>query len=279
MADALPEIERALDEVTKARQSVARGRSKQVHSVDEIDRLKSVSFAWFQTHRPCIAVHPSCPDVTAVDAAYRSVMEATGKHAARTTYLDGLADAKQALLALRNAVAATPSNWTPPGAAAAASLLIDPSPNFAPLAADPKMQSILNRRWAEVQQCIGCKAPLAATVMMGGLLESLLLARINSSPNKSAVFTAKSAPRDKMGKALPLAEWNLAKMVEVAHELVWISKSAKDVGNVLRDFRNYIHPHKEYSENLAISEHDVGMFWQVTKLISHQVLASSGKSP
>ncbi len=115
------------------------------------------------------------------------------------------------------------------------------------------MQAILHRRWDEVQRCIRVNAHLAATVMMGGLLESLLLARINASPIQSAVYTAKQAPRDKANKTVPLNEWKLAQMIEVAHELRWITKSAKDVGHVLRDFRNYIHPHKEFAAAVVIS--------------------------
>jgi hypothetical protein len=72
---------------------------------------------------------------------------------------------------------------------------------------------------------------------MGGLLESLLLARVNLEPNKGPVYTAKSTPKDKAGKAMPLSEWKLVAMVGVAHEVGWITKSAKDVGNILRDFR------------------------------------------
>jgi hypothetical protein len=53
------------------------------------------------------------------------------------------------------------------------------------------MQEILARRWSEVHACIGANANLAATVMMGGLLETLLLARINVVVNKAAIFTAK----------------------------------------------------------------------------------------
>ena len=155
----------------------------------------------------------------------------------------------------------------------------DAVPNFAPLAVDPIMQIILERRWDEVQRCIAGKANLAATVMMGGLLESLLLARINSSPNKRAVFTATAAPRDKTAKTLSLPDWKLINMVDVAHELTWITKSAKDVGNVLRDFRNYIHPHKEYGDGVTILDEDARMFWEVTKSISRQVLNSVGKSP
>ena len=68
-------------------------------------------------------------------------------------------------------------------------------------------------------------------------------------------------------------------MVEIAHELGWVTKSAKDVGNVLRDFRNYIHPHKEHTDNVLIVDEDARMFWEVTKSISRHVLTSVGKSP
>lgn len=63
-------------------------------------------------------------------------------------------------------------------------------------------------------------------------------------------------------------------MVEVAHELTWISKSAKNVGNILRDFRNYIHPNKEHADGVRISFDDARMFWDVCKAISRQVLFS-----
>jgi hypothetical protein len=279
MNDAFAEIGASIAEVTKARQSVARKKSKQVFSADEIDRLKAVAYAWFRTHRACVLAHPSQPDLQGVDAAYQTVMEATGRHAARRTYTQALLQAKRSLVEVRSFVAATPVALSPPISAPAPVASSDAPPSFAPLAADPTMQTILTRRWGEVQQCIGSQAHLAATVMMGGLLESLLLARINSSPNQTAVFTATNAPRDRAGRTLPLADWKLVKMVEVAHELGWISKSAKDVGNVLRDFRNYIHPHKEYTDGVAISGDDACMFWEVTKAISRQVLKSVAQPP
>lgn len=275
MADALSAVEAAINEVTKARHAVTREKSKQVFSRVEIDHLKSVAFAWFQTHRPVIGSHPSQPNLSDVDLAYRTVMDSTGKHASRTTYADALRDAKHALVETRGFVAAN-FHAAP---VATANVTTDAPPNFAPLAADPNMQLILQRRWDEVQRCLASKSNLAATVMMGGLLESLLLARIISSPDKSAVFKAKLAPRDKAGKTLTLPEWKLVHMVEVAHELAWITKSAKDVGNVLRDFRNYIHPHKEYTDGVYISDEDARMFWEVTKSVTRHVLASVHKTP
>jgi hypothetical protein len=275
MDHALAEIGAAIEEVTKARQSVMRRKSKQVTSADEIDRMKSIAFAWFQTHRRLLVNQPSCPDLVPVDSAYQEVMEATGRHAARTTYAKALLTAQQALVAIQSAVAMALA----PTATATTDQTTDEAPRFAALVADAQMQAILTRRWNEVQLCTNATAYLAATVMMGGLLESLLLARINASPNKAAVFKAKHAPTNRGGTTFALSDWKLVHMVEVAYELGWITKSAKDIGHVLRDFRNYIHPHKEHTDGIQISADDAGMFWEVTKSISRQVLGSVGKSP
>lgn len=271
MADTLSAVEAAIDEVTRARQAVMRGVSKQISSSDEIDQLKSVAFAWFKSHQPVVKAHPSQPDLSNVDSAYCTVMDSTGHYTSRTTYADALLLAKKSLIETRSFIVAN-LHAAPP-------TTTDAPPNFAPLAADANMQIILQRRWDEVQRCLVSKSNLAATVMMGGLLESLLLARINSSPDKASVFKAKSAPRDKAGKTLALPDWKLVHMVEVGHELTWITKSAKDVGNVLRDFRNYIHPHKEYTDGVSILDEDARMFWEVTKSITRHVLSSVGKTP
>jgi len=63
----------------------------------------------------------------------------------------------------------------------------DIPPDFSKLIADPQMQQILKGRWIECTSCIAANAPLAATVMMGGLLEGLLLARINRETNKAPI--------------------------------------------------------------------------------------------
>lgn len=275
MTDALGAIEAAIAEVTKARSSIRKKSSTQVSAAEEIDLLKSVAFAWFETHRPNVNGHGSRPDLSAIDSAYRLIMDSTGRRASRTLYSASLLHTKRLLVDLRSFVASN-LHVAP---LLAATPTVDTPPTFMSLAPDPNMQLILQRRWSEVQRCIATRANLAATVMMGGLLESLLLARINASPDKSGVFAAKAAPRDKGGKPLSLPNWKLVHMVEVAHELAWVTKSAKDVGNVLRDFRNYIHPHKEFTDGVLILEEDARMFWEVTKSISRHVLGSIGKTP
>jgi hypothetical protein len=145
------------------------------------------------------------------------------------------------------------------------------------------MKVILERRWNECQSCVRAEAPLAATVMMGGLLEALFVARANLMTNKTPLFRAKATPIDaKTKKPLVLTEWTLRPYIDVAAELGWISSSGKDVAAVLRDYRNYIHPEKERAHGVRLNEHDSSMFWGVTKSLTNQLLASVGaaaKSP
>lgn len=275
MSEAIDHLESAIAEVTKARNSVMRGTSRQVTSADERDRLKSVAFAWLKTHRP----HVSVSDLSTVDDVYQRILDSTVKHAARSTYVKTLKQAKDALVAVRRQLLSTPPETSVEAIRFVGEFRHDPAPDFSPLGSDASMQAILQRRWNEIQNCISAEACLAATVMMGGFLESLLLARINLTSNKKRLYTAKSTPCDKAGKPLGISDWKLVAMVEVAHEVGWITRSAKDMGNVLRDFRNYIHPHKEHSEALVLGDEDVRMFWDVSKSICRQILGSAAGEP
>ena len=143
---------------------------------------------------------------------------------------------------------------------------------FDGLVGDPKMQLILQRRWTECVNCIQADAPLAATVMMGGLVEALLLARVNRETDKKPIFTAKTTPKGDDGKPLQLKEWTLKHYLDVLHEVGWIGSSAKDVGAILRDYRNYIHPNKEYSHGIQLELGDARLFWEITKAICRELL-------
>jgi hypothetical protein len=108
--------------------------------------------------------------------------------------------------------------------------------------------------------------------MIGGLLEGLLLARVNRENNKTPIFTAGASPKDKQNKTLPLKDWTLQDYIAVAHELKWITVAAKDVGVVLRDYRNYIHPQKELSHGVSLTTPDAVILWEIGKSISRQLL-------
>ncbi|MCG8673385.1 MAG: hypothetical protein MI867_28605, partial [Pseudomonadales bacterium] len=104
----------------------------------------------------------------------------------------------------------------------------------------------------------------------------LLLARFNKEQNKGVIFSPSKAPiSKKTGKTAPLQEWTLRHYIDVAHDLKWISHSAKNVGEVLRDYRNYVHPYKQMSHGVELDSHDAELFWGITKSITNQLIAKS----
>jgi hypothetical protein len=261
-------IDAAIQEVSTVRSFVSKIRSKQISGVDAISSLKATALAWFRTHRPVVAANDLNVDLKAVDEQYTIILNSTAKHAARATYRAALFNAKKALVALRTAILTSP--------ASPAGTTDDLAPDFSPLAGNEEIREILTRRWHECCKCVAADAHLAAIVMMGGLLEALLVARANKMPVKDALINAVSAPKDKTtGKTLNYQEWMLDSYIKVAHELHWITESAKDTADVLKEYRNYIHPEKERRHGIVLALNDSSMFWQVTKALVRQLLMST----
>ena len=267
MTDSLQDIEAAIQQTETARRLIARKKTKQVSSSDERVTLKATALSWFQTHRQCVVGCVDAALLAPIDDRYRRILAGTERKTLRTRYLFDLKLAKNALVKLRSDVVLV--------SAGSRSVTTDKSPDLSPLIHDSAMQNVLRRRWQETLVCIEAGAHLAATVMMGGLLEALLLARVNQFTDKKPIFTAKAAPRDKNNKTRALKEWTLKDYIGVARELKWISHATRDVGEVLRDYRNYIHPYKELSHGVEISGRDTQMFWEVSKSIAQQVIASA----
>lgn len=263
-------VDAAIAEVEKARKRVSKSTSKQVFKADEIDYLRAVAYAWFRSHRPVIAGRVSDTLLGNVDQCYRRVLDATAKTAARTTYAAALKEAKKFLAAVRGDVVIPRGD--------AASEVPSPAPDFSSIVADSQMRAILAERWDECVKCVKAGAYLAATVMMGGLLEALFVARANQLSDKSVLFKAKATPMDpSTKKPLPLPQWTLRPYIDVGHEIGWISRSGKDVAAVLRDYRNYVHPEKQRSHGVTLNEHDARMFWDVTSNLTVQLLGLGKK--
>lgn len=262
-------IDSAIREVEKLRKTLRRKSSPQVWSDEERSLISATAYSWFQKHREALKPLVDSDSLTSADGIYQAILAASGRNSLRSKYSADLKRLRQLLVDIRSKHAVTLAE-------SALKRTSDQAPAFGPLISDEQMQRILTRRWRECVACIGANAPLASIVMMGGLLEALLLARINTEPKKDRVFKASSTPRDKTsGKTLPLKEWTLHDYIDVAHELDWISRSAKDVGEVLRDYRNHVHPYKEASHGVVLERKDAEVLWEVSKMLSQQVLKST----
>jgi hypothetical protein len=266
MEQAYQAVESAIRETTNLKNYLAKDKSNQVRSSEERLVIKATARTWFANHKPVIVAVHDGPALKASDELFEKFLEYSERHILRSKIRRECKEVISLLVQVRAAIVRIDSSQL--GGAS------DKPPDFSPLVQDAAMQEILNRRWAECLVCIGNDAPLSATVMMGGLVEALLLARMNRESNKAPIFTANTAPR-KDGKTLPLTEWTLKGFLDVAHELKWVSNSAKDVGVVLRDYRNYIHPNKELTHGVNLNPDDARMFWDVCKNISREVIASA----
>jgi hypothetical protein len=265
-------IDAAIREAMTARTLVSKIKPKQVRGVDAIASLKSTALTWFNTHRPVITSANVDIDCTVVDGPYTTVLNSTAKYAARKTYLDALLEAKNALVALRASALTAPALPEPENTD-------DIAPDFTPLAANEEMRTILTRRWHECCKCVNAEAHLAAIVMMGGLLEALFVARANKMPVKTPLVNAISAPKDKTtGKTVNYHEWMLDSYIKVGHELNWITHSAKNVADILKEYRNYVHPEKEMRHGVTLGFNDSQMFWMVTKSLVRQLLTSASST-
>lgn len=262
-------IDATINEAAVARKRVKKVNSNQVRGVDDIATLKATAQTWFYTHRPVVTAGAANLDLIAIDACFTIVLDATAKHATKATYLKALDDAKAALIAARTTALVSP-------AMGSASNSDDIAPDFSSLAGNQQMRDILTRRWNECAKCVKAEAHLAAIVMMGGLLEALFVARANKMPDKTPLTSAKNAPKDKAtGKSTNYQDWMLDSYIKVGFELKWITESAKDLADNLKEYRNFVHPAKELRYGVTLGFNDSSIFWQVTKALARQLLLSA----
>jgi hypothetical protein len=204
----------------------------------------------------CLTADGRAPTIQTIEAVEREIASQAFIKTAKEAVATALAAPRQQTSALPQPVA------TP-----------DTPPLFTTISPDPELQQLLTNRWKECVGCVEHDLALSATVMMGGLLEGLFLVRIEGLPDKAPVFKANSAPRDKTtGQTLRLKDWCLSDYIDVAHELAWISETYRDVGEILRDYRNYIHPHKEHRHKKRISPADSKMLWEISKHMARELL-------
>lgn len=252
-----------LEDSNKIFRAISQARTQRISSQEIRSHLRAVGFAWFKSYRQNYHESAFSDSLSVLDLEYRALIDAAEKRPQKDNILRHLKRIQSVLKQVRVQALCT----APPITARS-----DVPPSFSSLVSDPFMQSILLSRWTECISCISADAPVAAIVMMGGLLESFLLARINKEPNKQPIFQAKSAPKDKSGNVRPLKDWMLRDYIDVAYELLWIPKSAHGISDVLRDYRNYIHPYKQFSSRTILTSKDAQVLWEVFKTIARQLL-------
>src|SRR5216683_173653 len=174
-------INAALKEAQRLRNRTKKEKSLQVKG-SEREIIKATALAWFNNHRKPLTAVFTTADLAEIDKLYQRLFAASHKVVLRSIHLDILKQITQTLVEFRssNVIRLSEASFAPPTP--------DVPPNFSSVVSNDLMKKILEDRWLEIASCVNAKAPLAATVMMGGLLEGILYARIEKLSDKAPVF-------------------------------------------------------------------------------------------
>lgn len=112
------------------------------------------------------------------------------------------------------------------------------SPDFSKITSDSNFIIILTERWKEAIICANGGANIAASVMLGSILEGALFT--TAMNNQLAAKSTKSSPQNK-----DIEKWSLNDLIKVAIELGWIKRDRREFAEVVRDYRNLIHPKEQ----------------------------------
>ncbi len=124
--------------------------------------------------------------------------------------------------------------------------------------ANSELRKIIERDYRELSLAVFPAGAWKSTVILAGsILEALLYDALTRDPATAAkANAARSAPKFK-GKVQPIesGDWRLADLIDVASELQTLpTERGKTIDQVLRAYRNFVHPKKEIRAQHACSE-------------------------
>src|SRR4030095_4431863 len=126
--------------------------------------------------------------------------------------------------------------------------------------ADADLREIVERDYKELCLCVLPSGAWKSTVVLAGsILEAILTDLLASDPaTKALADAAANAPRVRVTgavRSLADGEWTLHDLIEVADELDLLPQGrVKAIDQVLRDYRNYVHPKKEVRSGYPCTE-------------------------
>lgn len=109
---------------------------------------------------------------------------------------------------------------------------------------------IFDRDYRELQKLLICGAYKAVIIMCGSIIEGLLLDSLKAE--RGRVESARAAQKGAKGQPIPLEEWDLGHLIDVAKELSTINPGTVPLSHAVREYRNLIHPGKEIRSGFQI---------------------------
>lgn len=115
---------------------------------------------------------------------------------------------------------------------------------------DSGLRQIIERDYRELRlKVFPSRAWKSTVILAGSIMEAILFDQlVRDSSIEAKAKASQKAPKDKTGTVLDLVagDWNLFALIEVSVDIrVLPADRAKSFDQVLRDYRNFVHPKKE----------------------------------
>ncbi|WP_148314179.1 hypothetical protein [Sorangium cellulosum] len=112
---------------------------------------------------------------------------------------------------------------------------------------DPDLAGIIARDYVELNQIlVPDGAWKSAVILAGSILEAIFLDLLTKDPTRIAIAKASPAVPLERGTPKPEDKWSLHDMIKIATDIRMLpADRANTFDQVLRDYRNFVHPRKE----------------------------------
>lgn len=142
--------------------------------------------------------------------------------------------------------------------------------NISKLPIESCLHPIIETRMKEIDKCIENKVPLGCIFLCGSVLEGLLSAIAMKNP--AEFNSAKASPKERNSlKVKSFDKWTLENYIAVAYELGYIKEDVKRFSHTVQNFRNYIHPYQQISQNFTPTIDTALLCAQVVKMAINQI--------
>jgi hypothetical protein len=147
------------------------------------------------------------------------------------------------------------------------------------LISDVETADVLYQRLRETEICAANGAFTFAVIGLGSFVEGILQAVLEEHDSE----IAGAGFRDGKGAPMKQIQIGLHFLINTAHSRGWIQLDAADFMQTVREYRNYVHPHKQMVNKVAFDQDSVMLCWAPVRAIindlEERVIASRGGEP
>lgn len=131
---------------------------------------------------------------------------------------------------------------------------------------DPDLEAVAQERLNEARSCHSAGAYMSSIIMLGSLLEGVLIAAV------------KERPHGQLPK--PIERMGLQDLIDFAHKQRWIQFDAQLGSQLVRQYRNLVHPDLQLRQIGHLPDADtLDMCWPVVNAILNDLAATARNKP